>query len=186
MIKTRKNWNLGLLIAFGVLLNCVSPAAFCADYYVSPGGNDANDGSSPKAPWKSLAKVNRTEFKPGDRILFECGGIWRNTEQSAQSWAGALIPASGEPGNPVTYSAYGTGEKPTLYGSVSASDETDWGETAPHIWGTRCASRTDGPQIAMNLTRWYIHREAGASGTFKFSGTHIQRAKSPPLALDVR
>ena len=46
-------------------------------YYVSNSGNDGNAGTSPTAAWKSLAKVNRFSFAPGDVVLFERGGVWR-------------------------------------------------------------------------------------------------------------
>src|SRR5262249_55044824 len=45
-------------------------------FYVSPTGNDANNGTDPLTPWKTLAKVNATVFAPGDTILFQRGGEW--------------------------------------------------------------------------------------------------------------
>lgn len=103
--------------------------AFCATYYVSPTGNDENDGLSPKTPWASIARVNAAkEILPGDQILWQRGGLWRGT----------IRPHSGEPGNPVCYGAYGKKEaKPTFYGSLDASKEADWVEVSPNIWATR-------------------------------------------------
>ena len=50
-------------------------AALLADtYYVSPTGDDAKDGRSPAAAWKTVAKVNATAFKAGDQVLFARGG----------------------------------------------------------------------------------------------------------------
>lgn len=71
-------------------------------YYVSNSGDDSNDGLSPEKPWRTVEKVNKTKFKPGDGVYFERGGLWR-TE---------LICDKG-----VTYTAYGKGEKPRFYGS---------------------------------------------------------------------
>lgn len=77
-------------------------------YYVSPNGDDSNNGLSPASPWKTVAKVNATSFQPGDTILFQRGGIWRES---------LIASSSGTPGNPITYADYGTGSKPVFYGS---------------------------------------------------------------------
>jgi hypothetical protein len=77
-------------------------------YYVSPQGNDANDGRSPAKAWKTVAKVNATPFAPGDQILFARGGEWRESLKAS---------SSGAPGKPIVYAATGTGDKPKFWGS---------------------------------------------------------------------
>jgi hypothetical protein len=72
-------------------------------YYVSNSGDDANNGLSPETAWATIAKVNNSPIPEGSKVLFERGGIWR--EQ--------ILAKDG-----VTYSAYGEGEKPKLYGSM--------------------------------------------------------------------
>lgn len=58
--------------------------------------------------WKSLAKVNSTQFNPGDMILFARG----------QEWHESLVAGSdGASGNPIVYDAYGTGANPKFWGS---------------------------------------------------------------------
>jgi hypothetical protein len=52
------------------LLFCVSGCT--RGYHLSPGGDDGNPGTQDK-PWRSIEKVNATDFEPGDRILFEGG-----------------------------------------------------------------------------------------------------------------
>jgi hypothetical protein len=42
-------------------------------YYVSPTGNDSNDGKSPATAWQTVAKVNSATFQAGDNLLFEGG-----------------------------------------------------------------------------------------------------------------
>lgn len=76
-------------------------------FYVSPNGNDNNDGLTPQTAVRSTdADLFTThQAQPGDAILFERGGLWRMTN--------ALKCDKG-----VTYGAYGTGEKPTFYGSA--------------------------------------------------------------------
>ncbi|WP_299583613.1 cadherin domain-containing protein [uncultured Sunxiuqinia sp.] len=87
------------------------PASLIAQnsYYVSSSeGNDSNAGTSAGQAWKSLAKVNSFRPSAGDQILFKRG----------DEWVGTLTPStSGSAGSPITYGAYGTGEKPKIYGS---------------------------------------------------------------------
>jgi hypothetical protein len=79
-------------------------------FYVSPTGNDTNDGKSPSAPWKTVAKVNSViSFVPGDMILFQRGGEWRES----------IAPnCSGSPTAPIIFDAYDSGAKPKFWGSV--------------------------------------------------------------------
>jgi len=77
-------------------------------YYVSPKGDDAHDGKSEAKAWKTVAKVNAATFAPGDQILFARGGEWRESLKAS---------SNGAAGKPVTYGAFGKGEKPKLWGS---------------------------------------------------------------------
>lgn len=128
-------------------------------YYVSPNGDDDNDGLTPETAWRSLDKINSAtirdhsylgsdqdiveqlntvefpayawavenpdnwaELKPGDVVLFERGGVWR----------GQFIGAKG-----VTYSAYGEGAKPEIWGSPengSGADKWTLLEGTNNIW----------------------------------------------------
>lgn len=72
-------------------------------YYVSADGDDRNNGKSEETPWASLEKVNSAKLQPGDGVFFRRGDVWRGV---------ALIAQNG-----VTYSAYGEGAKPGIYGS---------------------------------------------------------------------
>jgi hypothetical protein len=62
------------------LILCVllSIDVYARDYYVSAMGNDSNPGTGTQ-PWRSIAKVNDFDFKPGDIILFEGGKIFAGT-----------------------------------------------------------------------------------------------------------
>ncbi|MBQ4143755.1 MAG: hypothetical protein IJD43_09795 [Thermoguttaceae bacterium] len=127
--------------------------AFGTVYFVSPSGNDENDGKSEKTPWASISRVNSAEeIQPGDEILWQRGGIWR----------GVLLPHSGEPGKPVRYGAYGDPQKakPTFYGSVDASTESSWTEEAPNIWATREMETEILGDVPANFDQqWSIYRE---------------------------
>ncbi len=87
----------------------VAPAALAATYYVSPAGNDSNNGLSPSTPWQTVAKVNTSAFQPGDTVLFQRGGQWRES---------LAAPTSGAPGSPITFADYGSGAKPKFWGSI--------------------------------------------------------------------
>ena len=106
-------------------------SAGAAEYYVdSAAGDDAAAGTSPQTAWRSLEKVNAAELRPGDVVRFKRGGLWR----------GPLAPRSGEPGNPVTYTSYGTGPQPILQQSVDRSRPEDWFEMKPGFWSTRVST----------------------------------------------
>lgn len=66
-------------------------------YYVSPNGDDNNDGTSPETAWKTINKAVKSPLKAGDGILLERGGVWREKFTARQG---------------ITYSAYGEGAKP--------------------------------------------------------------------------
>lgn len=117
----RKKFRLiaGLLV-LAMAVSCLAPAvrpvvvhAAGTTYYVdSAAGNDANAGTDPGSPWKTLAKVNSTVFQPGDTIRFKAGGVW----------TGTLSPqGSGTEGNPIRIDMYGTGSKPLIAGAGAAA-----------------------------------------------------------------
>ncbi|MEI6971351.1 MAG: hypothetical protein WCL44_07500, partial [bacterium] len=91
-------------------------------YYIDPAhGDAANDGLSPARPVKNHANC---DVRPGDTVLFKRGSVIR----------GFLQTRDGADGAPVTYGAYGDGEKPTFLGSVAAGDPAAWTEVRPQIW----------------------------------------------------
>ncbi len=149
------------------------------DYFVSPSGDCANDGLSEKSPWSSIRKVNQTDFEPGDRILFQRGGVWR-VPASALVGNAVLHPSSGEPGKPIVYSAYGKGKKPLILGSVSASEENDWLEVSPNIWATRPLTRTYGQKVKCDLFVWGFHHEGGTKSTLKVD---VRQNSGPILTI---
>ena len=79
-------------------------------YYVSPTGSDMNSGTSAGSPWGSVAKVDASNFAPGDEILFQYGSSWN---------ASLDATTSGTTSAPIVYGAYGNSSlgNPTFYGS---------------------------------------------------------------------
>lgn len=82
-----------------------SGAAAGRTFHVSAAGDDAATGLSPKKAWKTLARVNRETFQPGDAILLRSGDRWQ----------GQLKPqGSGAEGRPIVLSRYGSGPLPVI------------------------------------------------------------------------
>ena len=95
------------------------------NYYVdATNGDDTNNnGLSEGSPWKTIAKVKGRTFNPGDAILFKRGEIWRDQ---------LLIPSSGNSIDPITFGAYGSGEKPIITG---ANIVTGWSPSGTlNVW----------------------------------------------------
>ncbi|HDN60037.1 MAG TPA: coagulation factor 5/8 type domain-containing protein, partial [Candidatus Marinimicrobia bacterium] len=81
-----------------------SVIVFATDYYIdSNNGDDENDGTSPNSPWKTLSKVSSMTFQPGDNIYFKRGTMYSGC---------AVIKGDGTKNNPITVSAYGSGDSP--------------------------------------------------------------------------
>ncbi len=91
-------------------------------YYIDPvSGDGSNDGLSPERPARSYVDLN---IQPGDQVLFKRGSVIRDM----------LHTHNGIEGAPVTYGAYGDGEKPTFLGSVAVGDPAAWLEVRPRVW----------------------------------------------------
>ncbi len=146
-----KNWMVCSVLMAGL-------SAFAAEYYVdSEKGCDAAAGTSAATAWKSLEKVNAAPLQPGDVVRFKRGGLWR----------GQLVPVSGEPGKPVTYTWYGKGTKPILQQSIDRSRPEDWVEEKPGFWSTRKCEPVVGEQVwrPSDADTWSPSYQKGMKGT---------------------
>ena len=146
-----------MLLVLGTPNGNTSEAA-AATYYVSNGGADTNDGRSPEAAWRTIARVKAETFAPGDTILLRRGDSWR--EQ--------LRPCSGDESGHVTYGAYGAGPKPLLLGSVERNDPGDWRHEGANIWATVAPEPAGNqvlpnPSFSQDASFWSLHCENGAS-----------------------
>jgi Right handed beta helix region len=115
-----------LPILIGLLMITGVTSAWATTYYVdATNGNDGNNGQSTSSPWKTITKVNASTFQPGDNILLNRGGIWR--EQ--------LNPkSSGVQGSPIFFGAYGTGNKPSIRGSNTYNATANWVLESGNLW----------------------------------------------------
>lgn len=95
------------LISFGLVLPWQSVIANTVYYLDGSAGHDSNDGTAQDKPWRSLAKLDGIEFKPGDRILFKADA----------RYTGKLHPkGSGAKGKPIVIDRYGEGPNPVVAG----------------------------------------------------------------------
>lgn len=104
-----------------ILLTPNLPEKGTKTYYVSNDGDDQNAGTTPDMPWKTLDKVNAAQLEAGTTVRFRRGDLWRGQIRAK---------------NGVTYTAYGTGEKPKLCGSPMNGANPDlWEQTdTVDIW----------------------------------------------------
>ena len=77
-------------------------------YYISPNGNDANDGLSPATAWRTLGKLRSATLKEGYPVLLERGNTFRETLHVARA---------GSKNTPFAISAYGEGANPIVSGA---------------------------------------------------------------------
>ncbi len=118
-------------------------------YYVSNSGSDSNSGMSESSPWRSLTKVNSYFFMAGDKILFKRGDSWEGT---------ITVRTSGTAGNPITYGAYGSGNKPRIYGSEVI---TGW---------TRYSGNIYKATVGKEVTQLFIDGERASIARYPKSG----------------
>lgn len=91
-------------------------------YYISPGGDDSNPGTSPDAPLRTVGAISMLDLEKGDAVLFERDSVFRLIS--------SLSTVEG-----VIYGAYGEGAKPKIYGSAKNFAEAEWvPSTRKNIW----------------------------------------------------
>ena len=90
-------------------------------YLSERAGNDGADGKTPQTAWKTIGRLNKEPLGPGAYVLFERGGLYRGC-------------VAARPG--VTYTAWGEGPKPRIYGSPEdGADPAKWERTDnPRVW----------------------------------------------------
>ncbi len=74
-------------------------------FFDSKTGDDANQGTSTSAPWKTLTKLNGMSLLPGDSVKFAKGSTFTG---------GCIIESSGSEEHPIVISSYGVGNQPSF------------------------------------------------------------------------
>jgi len=109
-------------VAMFLLISNALPLA-ATDYFVSPTGNDEAQGTSTNTAWRTIGRVNRARFQPGDRVRFEAGS----------SFAGNLRLSSEDAGTsnaPVVVDSFGEGRATILAGPRSGITSENVGGVA--------------------------------------------------------
>lgn len=94
------------IITFATFFLFSSQTVCATTYYVSSAGNDSNSGTTESSPWKTLSKVNNSQFNPGDQILFKAGDVWTENKLS--------LPSSGDSSQDIFIGRYGSGVNPAI------------------------------------------------------------------------
>ena len=130
--------------------------------FLSEKGDDAADGTTPQTAWKTIARLNREKLAPSTYVLFERGGLYRGC-------------VAVQPG--VTYTAYGQGPKPAIYGSPEdGADPAKWERTDnPRVWAYAIGHDDVGTLVfdggAAHATKIVIRTDKKTGAKFnKFTG----------------
>ena len=116
------------------MLVCIFNFANATTYYFSSStGDDARTAAqaqSQATPWRTLAKLNAifSTLNPGDVIMFKRGEVFYGTIKATKS---------GTATSPITFSAYGTGNRPIISGLTTLSG---WVSVGNGIWESQNAA----------------------------------------------
>jgi hypothetical protein len=114
--RTRRSRRLlgPAILAISLFSLALAPEAEAASYYVDAvNGSDSRAGTPSSAAWKTLAKVSRTSFKPGDFIYLRRGRSWNES---------LTLSSHGKSGAPITVGAYGSGDNPVIFSLTIKGD----------------------------------------------------------------
>src|SRR5687768_12156988 len=142
-----------------ILLVLALHSAKAATYYFSTSNGDDNRSSlqaqNPATPWKTLAKLNSIFYtlNPGDVILFNRGEVFSGSIN---------VTKSGFTGLPITFGAYGAGNKPVITG---LSTLTNWVSLGNGIW------ESYNPSLGGKVNTLLINEAPQEMGRFPNSNT---------------
>lgn len=99
-------------------------------YYVSDkNGNDGNDGTSVRYPFRTLAAAERKNLYPGDEIRLECGSVFH--KQALH------LSVQGSKAAPIVIGSYGEGKKPVIQCEGTGLWYQNYGQpldALTHVW----------------------------------------------------
>lgn len=119
------NRGFTLFVLFRLLTG--SPV-FAVNYYLSNAGNDANNGTSPFTPWKTITQLNTATLLPGDSILFMSGNHF-----SGQM----VVSANGNETGIIYFGIYGGTDPALISGAVTLNN---WANSGPEIYKASLAT----------------------------------------------
>lgn len=92
-----------------IIFLILTTPCYATDFFVKTLGDDTKDGLSDANAWETVAKVESSSFNAGDNIQFNKGDSWAE---------GFVVPSSGNSGGQITFTSYGTGNRPILSGDA--------------------------------------------------------------------
>src|SRR5262245_62118985 len=111
---------------FLVLSVGLAGSARAADHHLSAAGDDAHDGTAPGRAWRTVARANRQELRPGDRLLFQGGDTFEGNlvlkTAAAPSAAAPIMVGSFGKGRAVLRAGKGTGVSVENCGGIHIRD----------------------------------------------------------------
>lgn len=160
--------------AFAVISPCAAAGTARRIYIDSAHGDDTNPGTRPDAAWRSLSRLARERFGPGDTLLFRRGG----------DYPGIFHPlGSGRAGAPIVVDAYGEGEPPHLHADGAAA--TIRLENVEYWTLRHLAVSNRGPAPAARRTGVHLlHHDAGVVHGIVLEGLHIHDVNGVPVKKD--
>ena len=148
-----------LSFVFVLLLSAANQLAARNYYFSSSSGSDsrsAAEASNPATPWKSITKLNAifSMLQPGDAVLFKRGDVFVGTIKVAKS---------GTSSAPITFGAYGSGEKPVLTGFVELNNWKSLGNGLYESYHTSLGNATN--MVVMNDQQMEMGRYPNSNAT---------------------
>lgn len=145
--------------ASGIQVRTPGPAArLSRTYYINAStGRNTNSGTGRNDPWRTLARVNKQIFKPGDRVLFRAGDMW---------YGQLNLRGQGTAGMPIRVDSYGSGPLPKINmgqatgAAVSIINEGYWDIRHLCMTSTATVTSPKGPRVGLlvNSTCHHILR----------------------------
>lgn len=162
--------SLQLLISLVIVTSCSNV------YYISPDGNDNHSGKSQSKAWKTLQKINETDFSPGSSILFEGGKEFVGTIQLSEMDEGTCDKK-------ITISSFGEGlalingqDKEGLY--IKGCDHLVIGNLIFRGSGRKSGNTTDGVFIFESNSILINNLEIFG---FQHSGLHLHKCSDSKI-----
>jgi hypothetical protein len=144
-------------------------------YIDGSGGDDGHNGSSEAQAFRSLDRLNKETFGPGDRILFKRGG----------DYPGAFLPkGSGSAGAPVVVDAYGQGALPHLHADGKAPSTLRL-QNIEYWTVQNLEISNQGPQPVPRRTGVHLfHQDFGIAHGITLKGLHVRDVNGVPVKKD--
>ncbi|KKL14496.1 hypothetical protein LCGC14_2515070, partial [marine sediment metagenome] len=131
-------------------------------YFSMIGGDDANDGHTTATPKQTFPHLLTLDLDPRDSVFFNKGDTWRLTADGDMSWRGAE-------GNHITFTSYGTGDKPRILGSDTT---TAWTDEGLDVWSSNSTFAGSFDPSGDDDNIWFIELDDSIKwGKYEAGGT---------------